>query len=106
MYNHIMLEVYCLKNLEENSKTENNDSCSNCIPSYMCFENNCPYVSFTSYENALCYVNQNSICEKTIALGEETFSDKTLLHLWKEISLKKINEAYDEFMKKKDEINN
>ena len=104
MYNHIMLEVYCLKDLEENTKKENTDNCSECTPGYSCLENKCPYVTFTSYENALCYVNQNSTCEESIALGEETLSNKKLVSLWKDIACKKINEAYDEFLKQKNKI--
>ena len=98
MYNHIMLEIYCMKNAD--SKCNNEAvQCDN-VPKYECLENKCPYLAFTSYENCLCYVNQNSICEKSIALGENIIdTQKDSLSMWRNISFKKIDEAYDEFIK-------
>jgi len=96
MFNHILLEVYCTKNYDENiGKDTPEFCCSNELtPRYDCLFNKCLFVSFTSHENALCYVNEKSEAEKIIVLSEEDN-----LQLWKEISIKKINEAYDCYMK-------
>lgn len=60
-------------------------------------------MSFTSHENALCYINEKSIAEKIIALGGEMIpeyiNEYVSLELWKTISIHKINEAYDKYMK-------
>lgn len=103
MFNHVMLEVHCSREWDDSDASE----IAKCdgVPQYKCLENKCPYVVFTSYENCLCYVNENSVCEKSIAFdGEEFIQKKELLLLWKNISSKKIDEAYDEFMKKKMEL--
>lgn len=99
MLNHLLLEVYCTKDYDENvGKDKPSYCCSdNFLPTYNCLFNKCPFVTFTSHENALCYINENSEAEKIIALDEEDN-----LNLWKEISLKKIDEAYDCFMKSKE----
>ncbi len=96
MLNHILLEVYCTKNYDENiGKDKPEFCCSNDLkPKYECLFNKCPFLAFTSHENALCYVNEKSEAEKIFALDEEKN-----LELWKEISLKKINEAYNDYTK-------
>lgn len=98
MFNHVLLEVYCTKNYDENLPKNKPEFCcsDNCTPNYNCLLNKCTSVAFTSHENALCYVNENSETEKIISLGEEDN-----LQLWKGISLKKIDEAYECFMRAK-----
>lgn len=98
MLNHILLEVYCTKNCDENIAKEKPIFCSGeFVARYNCLLNKCPFFAFTSHENALCYINENSEAEEIISLGEE---DDLLL--WKEISKKKIEEAYNCFTKSKD----
>jgi hypothetical protein len=75
------------------------------IPGYFCLENRCPHMTFSSHENALCYVGEKSVVEEIISFGgemiEETDDEIQLLDKWKEISMSKLNEAYEEFMKYK-----
>lgn len=99
MFNHILLEVCCTKNYDENlSKDKPSFCCSDdFIPKYDCLLSKCPFASFTSHENALCYINENSEAEEIVAFGEEDD-----LPLWKEISKNKIEEAYDCFIKSKE----
>lgn len=102
MFNHILLEVYCTKNYDENlSKSQPTFCCSDeCMPKYNCLFNKCPFISFTSHENALCYINENSEAEEIISLDQ---NDN--LQLWKEISKNKMNEAYDCFVNAKKQSN-
>ena len=98
MFNHILLEVHC-------HKESNDDSVSCCgekTPTYRCLLDKCPYLSFTSHENAMCYIGDSSEAETIISLGGEMLSEscdeeKARL-LWRCISEKKIEEAYNEYM--------
>ena len=103
MYNHIMLEVHCAKGWEEKHDNEKEFSCLNlsCVPTYDCLVNKCPFATFTTYENALCYVNKNSICEKSVAWVEEDFeNNESLRQLWQNIAIQKIEEAKIEFLER------
>ena len=104
MYNHILLEVYCLKGTDENEAKKRPDFCTStdCQPQYNCITNKCPFMAFTSCENALCYLNQSSETDVIISLGEDSYTTEQLL-LWKQISHKKIDEAYDEFLRRLNE---
>lgn len=101
MFKHILLEVYCHKNMEQEIPCfcESNGI----IPGYYCVLNHCTHMSFTSHENALCYINEKSIAEEIISFGGEMVSESLneceCVKLWKTISIRKINEAYDEYMK-------
>lgn len=102
MYCHILLEVYCMKNTLGVSEDSHFVGCTNesCIPQYACLEKKCPYAAFTSYEDAMCYANHRAVCEKTVAWNESVFVEKPeLRELWKQIAIKKINEAQEEFLK-------
>lgn len=98
MFNHILLEVYCNKN-------ENANDCGteSRMPCYNCLINKCPYVSFTSHENAICYINEHSEASEIIALGGDMLPhnvDKQLAtQRWEQISRSKIQQAYEEYMK-------
>lgn len=104
MFKHILLEVYCAKN----HKTCNNDvsapfcKSENFVPNYNCLLNNCPFVMFTSHENALCYINQDSEATEIISLGGEMYKegldDALAQSLWETISKQKICEAYNDYM--------
>lgn len=109
MFTHILLEVYCAKN----HKVSNSDvpipfcKSENFVPEYNCLLNNCPFVMFTSHENALCYINQDSEATEIISLGNEMykegFDSKLAQSLWEKISKQKICEAYNAYM---DTVNN
>lgn len=103
MFNHILLEAFCTKDYDENQHKNRPDFCmgEDNIPQYSCLQNNCPFFNFTSHENALCYINENSEAEEIISLGGEMFFENMNCDLlWKEISIRKINEAYSEYMDK------
>ena len=99
MHNHILLEMYCLKDTDENKTKEKPKFCvsNNYKPQYNCIFYNCPFVSFTSCENTLCYVNQCSEVETSISLGGDNYTTKQI-SLWEQISQKKIDEAFEEFL--------
>ena len=97
MFNHILIEAYCLK--KDNDKT---DCPVDYIPQYSCLFNRCPYLGFTSHENAFCYVNEKSEAEYSIAYGGEMITPKlsveSAILLWKQISKNKIEEGYQEYL--------
>lgn len=103
MFTHILLEVYCGK--KDNlllGKEPFACVSEDCVPIYECLINKCPYVSFTTHENALCYVNDRSEANDLISLGGEmlpNYVDKqAAIRLWKKISQNKILEAYEQYM--------
>ena len=105
MFTHILLEVYCKKNHEKGICEDSTPLCEskNNIPQYSCLLNKCPFVMFTSHENALCYINQNSEAEEIISLGGEmcdAVDESSAKLLWEEIAKQKIDEAYTTYMSK------
>lgn len=103
MYTHILLEVYCewenkkeldMCDLPCGEKSEN-------LPTYQCLFNRCPYVAFTSCENTLCYIGKNSEAEELISFGGEMGDTDLEISEWEKICADKINEAYDEYMRRK-----
>ncbi len=92
--NHILLELYCLK--------KNNEVC--CLnfgkPNYLCLKNNCKCLDYTTCENTLCYINEKSEMEEGISFGGEMIKNNNGKDIdnWKKISLKKINEGYEDYM--------
>ena len=93
--NFILLETYCKKHFSENESKELPHFCAgNCIPGYTCIQNNCPYLDFTSAENAFAYIGKDSSSKEEILLGEDAD-----LQLWETICRKKNNEAWDEYIK-------
>lgn len=104
MYNHILLEVFCTKEYDENLHKETPDFCKskNYVPQYDCLFHHCPFVTFTSHENTLCYINDKTEAEEIISLGEEMIPadskyEKAKL-LWQKVSIGKINEAYKTYV--------
>ena len=115
MMSHILLEAYCIL---ERSDKKSEDHTSACVsisgqPSFECFFHKCPYLTFASCENAICYIGDASVAEEIIIFGGEMenvenagddmcrkqiISDRT--KQWKQISQNKINEAYEEYMDK------
>lgn len=103
MFNHILLEVYCTKDEESNIAEASVNCCSeNCLPGYRCLANNCPYICFTTHENAICYINETSEASDIIALGgdmiPQNINEELATQLWKQISRSKIQQAYEEYM--------
>ena len=99
MYEHILLEVYCGLNFYENVDSINMKCFSNHRPSYACIEKKCPHATCTTCENALCYIGSKSLAERLIAFGEaDNENDIASMGLWKTIAMKKMNEAYDEYL--------
>ena len=96
MNSRILLEVFCLKDTDENANEKLPPFCCSTehVPSYGCLFNKCPFAAFTSCENTLCYVGQNSVAEAAVSLGEE--HTHAQISLWEDISLRKIDEAWDE----------
>ena len=100
MFNHILLEVYCTKDYDENKGEPTPSYCdsTNYTPHYSCLLNKCPFVTFTSHENALCYINDMSEAKKIISLPSDKKED---IVLWEKVSCEKIDEAYDNYTSKK-----
>ncbi len=92
--NHVLLEVFCRKDCQAPG-----ERCPDYCPSqgawagYPCLFHGCKYVDFTSCENTLCYIGPDSDEVYGISMGEEENLDS-----WKEIAVRKIDEAYDEYM--------
>ncbi len=57
-------------------------------------ENKCPYLAFTTAEYAFAYIGRESTSKYEIMLGEEGDTD-----LWEDICRKKIDEAWEEYMR-------
>ena len=90
MINWLFIEVYC-------RRKEDGACPSFCEktgkPSYACLSNQCPYLDFTSCENALAYIGKDSCAKEPILLG-----DGEDLALWERICQKKLNEAWEEYL--------
>lgn len=98
MINHILLELFCIKGIESKDNTD----CVLNVPTYECLVKGCKFCSFTSHENALCYVNNEGNSKDIISLGNEMipdFVDKSKAEkLWEQISIEALEEAYDKYM--------
>ena len=103
--NHILLELFCMWEYTAKTNDKKPDFCYGNTPRYACLFNKCPYLSFTSCEDTLCYTNSFSETESDtiVSLGGEMLPDscneEDLKLLWKKISKRKIEEAYQEYMK-------
>ena len=91
--NFVLLETYCTKHFTENQSKEHPVFCAgNDIPGYSCIANNCPYLDFTSAENAFAYIGEDSSSKEEILLDQ-----KADLQLWETICRNKIREAWKEY---------
>lgn len=105
MVTHILLEVYC--NFDEEHDDSKKLQCMDSmrIPSYSCLYNKCPYVVFTSCENAMCYTGEDSTASEVVPFGGEMavlpadINTSDAIKLWEQIAVEKINQAYAEYMK-------
>lgn len=108
MYTHVLLDVYCFHGEHSDSAIPDYCPCkgfgAELTPGYECLFNNCPFVSFTSHENAMCYINKKSEAEEIVSLGEDWLDENfkcipNNIELWKQIAVRKIKEAYEEYEK-------
>ena len=109
-YNHVLLEVYCGFDYREDKMVKEPEFCKYGInnPGYHCFENECPFKSYTQCPNEFAYVGEfGEVMDGSsyVGFGGEMEPDdndelkrKKLLELWEGICKKKIDEAYDEYM--------
>ena len=105
MINHILLEVFCLKNTDYNVEKALPEYCSepDC-PSYDCLRRKCPFLDFTSCENTLCYINEKSEMEEGVLFGGdmEIDGDNTYnIERWKRISTDSVLSSYEEYIREK-----
>ncbi|WP_113675809.1 hypothetical protein [Vallitalea guaymasensis] len=115
-YIHVLLEAYCGYDYRKDKKESVPKFCKQGTnnPGYHCFDNECPFRSYTVCPNELAYVNEVGEVkdrESFIGFGGEMDSDgfdiiehNELISLWERICKKKIKEAYDEYMILKGEI--
>ena len=91
--NFVLLETYCTKNFTGNKAKEPPVFFFFFyIPGYKCIANNCPYLDFTSAENAFAYIGEDSASKEEILLDR-----KSDLHLWETICRRKIQEAWKQY---------
>jgi hypothetical protein len=115
MFVHVLLELYCsYKWDEKDSRSQIPEFCTKGIrnPGYHCFENNCKFKAFTYADNEICYAGSiGEVDGKDGCIGfggdmepQDYCKEKTkeLKTLWESICKKKVQEAYEEFMKLKD----
>ena len=96
--NHVLLEVFCIK-----TDAENIVDCKTNRPTYECIVKGCKYCTFTSHENALCYIDNSASASHIISLGGEMLPDNVdeqeAEALWEKISHEAIEKAYEKYMK-------
>ncbi|HOV28358.1 MAG TPA: hypothetical protein PK566_18635 [Pseudobacteroides sp.] len=109
---HLLLEVYCdcEDDIDEPSFCHRGSN----FPGIHCFENNCKFLSYTYCPNEISYSSELGLIESMkdcIGYGgdmlpkpydEET--QKNLVEKWKQICIRKISEAYNEYMNYKKQI--
>lgn len=109
-YSHIMLETYCAIDSEKSEVPEY------CIlesgkPEYHCYENECKYIYYTKAPNQISYMNEMGESIYDIGFGGEMYPEdfdetktKELLKIWKNICKRKIDEAFEGYMKIKSKL--
>ena len=105
MINHVLLEVFCTKDFDKNASEPYPPFCTTkgeCA-TYQCLFNTCKFVDFTSCEDTLCYIGRASDEVFGISYGGDMEDGDTNIGIeeWEKIAIAKINEAYREFMKRK-----
>lgn len=108
---HLLLEVYC------DCESCNEPSfCSHGAnnPGSHCFENNCKFLSYTNCPNEISYSGDSGIVESVedyVGFGGDMLPEpyneenkKMLIKKWKEICISKISQAYNEYMKLKNQL--
>ena len=113
-FNHVLLEVFCLKNIDANVCKPRPEFCTaaedpeypgDWEPGYGCLFHKCPFVDFTSCENTLCYINEKSEMEHGILFGGDMGceDDTAGIERWKKMSIDAVERTYQEFMKSKED---
>lgn len=112
---HLLLEVYCGYDQRNEKDKSLPQFCKKGLnkPGYHCFDNECPFVSYTYCPYEIAYAGKYGEIEddeSQIGFGGEMEPDdndeskrQILLNLWERICKKKIKEAYEEFMRVKDQ---
>lgn len=103
---HVLLEMYCIK--EEQEKPTHCKGIGE-----MCIHNRCEYLACTYCPNEIAYTNELGIVESfdnCIGYGGEMEPKDCnpdrkalMLNQWKNICKKKIDEAYEDYMKLKND---
>ena len=105
MLNHVLLEVFCLKDTDRFAGESLPADCptKGTYAGYHCLHSKCKYLDFTSCEDTLCYIGPESDMQHGILFGGDMEDgDPTVgVDQWREIAIAKINEAYEQFMEKK-----
>lgn len=113
---HLLLEVNCSYGWFGEANCNIPDFCKKGVkrPGYHCLENDCPFRTFTYADNEICYAGELGEVpsdEHWIGFGGEMDSHdnderskKELVSLWETICIKKVQEAYEEFMKLKNSL--
>lgn len=105
MLNHVLLEVVCMKNSDCYADDPIPDYCrTKCeYACYHCLLNSCKYLDFTSCENTLCYIGEDSDMEHGILFGGDMEEGEPTIGVdeWRRIAFAKIDEAYHQFMEEK-----
>lgn len=103
-FNQLLLDVFCFKQLQANKNKPVPVFCQSSddfVPTYNCIFNDCPYVGYKTTRNALTYTNTDGEVEKILSLSQERdtdgFVEPEIEEKWKEISLKALQQARDEF---------
>ncbi len=102
--NHVLLEVFCRKELYPEEPFPSFCPTKGKYAAYPCLFNKCPYVAFTSCEDTLCYIGRASDEVYGISFGGDMEENTSAagVEAWEKISIAKIDEAYEEFMAKKE----
>jgi translation elongation factor EF-Ts len=100
-YNHIAFEAYCTKDDELECSLKNKRICVDC------FASNCQYLSYTEAPHEVLISDKDGISLYDIGFGGdmETTEEKREenIKLWEKICKLKINEAYADYIKEKNE---
>ncbi|WP_084159724.1 hypothetical protein [Paenibacillus ehimensis] len=108
-FTHVILEVFC--GYSDENQNEIPSFCKRNVgnPGYHCLENKCKYVAYTYAPNEIAYSDDDGEVpngESWLGFGGEMEPHNAdenrineLKNLWKETCIKKIHEAYDEYMK-------
>lgn len=109
MYTQVILEVYCSFDKEDSTHAIP-AFCKYDVkkPGFHCLENNCKHVGFTYAPNEIAYSDHEGevpTSDHWLGFGGDMEPEQAdekklqeLKRLWEEICVKKINEAYEEYM--------
>lgn len=105
MINHILIEAFCLKNIDKYAHEPYPSFCpteGKCA-TFQCLFHKCKYIDFTSCEDTLCYIGEASdeVYGVTFGGNMEEGNPNIGIETWKDISISKIDEAYALYMEKK-----